>query len=447
MSANNPNSLLLPRDEWQDRMAVHNGITGVDGDNLKQPFGIAEIENDKDFHKSLLAAVSEEDPAALNYFAYAEAAFGELKPKHVEELRKDETTLDYIEARRANVDHAKLVEVWPEFVERYEAGQAAGIEQGYIPAVAAERFAKSQKLTSVRLADAAVLNVNGADADYDMERHQVRLNDVRNKTKEQIVLNLAHEFVHDDSGGTYLPKAATDENTIHEGPIPGVQSFPGVDSIRSRTGYSNGLDIDKMTKPGLVEAVTQHIALGILDGDFETFDPMQRQDGDRTYMQRRQVYAASVLNSEGIVQVKHLSNGIYEDTGPGGSFTDRRTMVRAYVDAYGWGAVRKLEKLCVMAEKMDSDPTGIVTEKLILSRIHPPMVDVNGVVIKRGYIDVESPLGSLDEDDAAKIKALEDAMQTGTPFEFGAGYSGSPEDTAPRPDEGLLNHGFIINQK
>lgn len=84
--------------------------------------------------------------------------------------------------------------------------------------------------------------------------------------------------------------------------------------------------------------------------------------------------------------MKTVTKAFFEDTGPEGSTQSRRQLVREVSQAYGPGALNKLDKLMDLTDMIGNNRF----DEIIFSRIHPPEVDDQGRVLKQGYIDTEN---------------------------------------------------------
>lgn len=174
------------------------------------------------------------------------------------------------------------------------------------------------------------------------------------------MLDLAHESTHQMSGGTFSA------------------------GERMRTGFSNE-SRGEQKRVTLTEIATHHVALGILTGDFETFDPDKRADKNRTHYLDRKVYTMALEGSNGVMQVRSLTRALFEDSGPEGSTHFRRVLVGEATDAFGARALHKIQELTDYAYKL----YGLVDMKLISKYIQPPVVE-NGKVVVQGVLDVEA---------------------------------------------------------
>jgi hypothetical protein len=387
---------LAARDEWQNKMATHNGIDGVPNGNIHEPRGIGEIDHPGTVMESLRHGLRDKSDASRSFNNHIAGKYGGIYGANTEEMLADPKTEEYLVKRGESMPTDELVSVWPEFQSTYRKGINKGIKLGYLPKVVAARFEKATRKTRVRAVDDAILRVRDEKRDiggyYDAVDDEIGIS---NETPPELHVEvLAHEFGHDTAGGTFKRKPGNPATEIRQidGFIPVGTIFDDVNISRPRAGYSTELPATKLreaiaTKTGLDEAVNHHVTLGILTGDFETFDPDKREDDDDIYWDARKIYATALEKSGSLITVKMLTNGFYEDTGPEGGFSARKEVLRGFVDAYGWGAIRKLEKLYKAADDFVGQDR---LEEIILSRIHGPEFGEDGQVIKQGYIDVDN---------------------------------------------------------
>ncbi len=106
---------------------------------------------------------------------------------------------------------------------------------------------------------------------------------------------------------------------------------------RSRVGFATEIRPEQIKRIGLNEAITHHITQGIINGDFETIDPDKRSGDDHVYYSYRKVLTDFVNKSQGLIDVKTLTNGYYEDTEPDGDREACKRLVAGIVSAYGHG--------------------------------------------------------------------------------------------------------------
>lgn len=152
-----------------------------------------------------------------------------------------------------------------------------------------------------------------------------------------------------------------------------------------------------------------------MSGDFETIDPDERpEEESRSYENYRKVMADAYKKSGGMMQVRTLTNAHEEDTGPGGGISARKKFVRELVDTYGWGAIRKIDKLMQHAE---DEPENM---ELILACIHPPELNGKGNITKQGWIDeYEDVVSRMIHEQSERVK-------TGTSFGDSIAYGENP---------------------
>jgi hypothetical protein len=389
-------SRLVQRDSWQGEISQRRQIGETALSNIIDPLSVLNVWDEsrtieivsnialaqaktKDEAISMVNRIEEVIDSCSPYLI--EDSISQLSTEQIDEeaqlaaahlgLISDTFIKEMIDARDISSSHQALIEIWPTFKETFLDGIEKGIAEGYIPADVISRLGPGLTKTSVRIADAAVLWAFGAiSAYYSDEYDEIGVRHDVTKAGEKYIDNLAHEFIHKISGGTFIS------------PDKGSTKYS-----RARVGYSTSSTIpEDINKIGINEAVTQHLALGVLTGDFETVSPEKRDDGDKIYKEYRKILATFIDRSMGLVNLKTITNGFFEDSGPKGSTELRRKLVRETKNAYGAGALNKLDKLMelsdiVKAEKFD---------EIILSRIHPPKLDASHNIIEKGYIDTSN---------------------------------------------------------
>lgn len=387
-------SRLASREAWQTEIASRRHIGVVALSNLQEPLTIKNLEDESRAYDALINLIwsgsqTEEEAAAMmaHIESVKKAALGDRpeitgNPFLEENIDKitplvdtrpivmaDPKVKEVVNGRDLSVSHKGLLEAWLHFSEAYVEGVRRGMELGYIPKSAEDRLEAALTKTSVRVTDAAVLDTYGPMSAYYRNDHDeigIR-HDIR-ETGEEFHDNLSHEFTHKVSGGTFRTPEAN--STEYE---------------RRRVGFSTEMKPEDLNRTGLNEAVTHHVTLGILSGDFETIDPDKRSDKDNTYYGYRKVFTEFIGRSGGVIDMKTVTNAFFEDTGPNGGSQSRRQLVREVSQAYGPGALNKLEKLMELSDVIGDNRY----EEVIFSRIHPPELDSRGNVIKRGYIDTK----------------------------------------------------------
>ena len=385
---------FIDRETWQADIAKRQGIGEVAMSNLVEPLGFSNIDETKRAYDALiyLLFTREDDDIVTEQIAqHIDSIRQELFKSHqnpfLEDsedvpVESDETRTrilndtkvkEFIGSRDVSPAHQKLAEVWPQFLDTFMLGVKNGIRQGYIPAEVEKRLDSALRLTSTRVADSAVLDTYSPaiNAYYLNNRDEVGLRD--NLADGEYHDDLVHEYTHKISGGTFR---AVDETNL-QGKTVGA---------RSRVGYATEIRPEELKRTGLNEAVTHHLTLGILTGDFETFDPDERTVDDHTYYSYRKVVGDFITKSQGLIDVKTVTNGFYEDTGPEGGVSARKKFIGEVVQAYGHRALNKLEKLCELSDIVNSDRLG----KVVLSRINPPVLDEHGRIIRPGNVDSEN---------------------------------------------------------
>lgn len=389
-------SHLASREAWQTEITGRRHIGAVALSNLQEPLTVKNLEDEAkayDALTNLILAGSASEQEAADMIEHIEgiekAALGDrpvmagnpfldenignigplIDPRPI--VMADPKVQEIVNNRDLSKSHQGLHEAWPKFRETFVRGIKKGIEQGYIPTKVADRLESALNKTSVRVTDSAVLDT------YDHQMSAYYRNDhdeigIRHNIEEiggKYQHSLAHEFTHKVSGGTF--KSPEDDSTEYN---------------RPRVGFSTEIKPEVLNRTGLNEAVTHHVTLGILTGDFETFDPDERQDGNKTYYDYRKVLATFINRSRGLIDVKTITNGFFEDTGPEGSTEARRKLIREVNQAYGPRALTKLDKLLNLTDSLSTDRI----DEIILSRIHPPEIDEQGNINARGRIDTEN---------------------------------------------------------
>jgi len=386
---------LTTRDAWQDEIAQRRSIGDVALSNLQEPLTVRNLEDEERAYyaiTNLILASSKTAEEAATMMEHIEGiqktALGRWpaitnNPFLEENADKIPPLIDtqpivmagpkvqeLINSRDISESRSGLLEVWPHFQETYVAGFRKGVELGYIPASAEGRLEAALTRTSVRVADSAVLDTYGPMAAYYRNDHdEIGIRHDIEKIGENFQDNLAHEFTHKISGGTF--KTPEIDNTEFN---------------RSRVGFSTEFRPEVVNRTGLNEAVTQHVTLGIITGDFETLDPDTRADKDNSYYGYRKVLSEFVGRSRGLIDLKTITNAFFEDAGPDGGIQSRRQLVKEVRQAYGPGALSKLEKLMGLADMIGSDRF----DEIIFSRMHPPELNEHGGVVKQGFIDTKN---------------------------------------------------------
>jgi hypothetical protein len=317
---------FVKREQWQANMAVRQGIGDGPNANLREP----------------------------------------LRPRgpiaYLKQVRQGEGL---------SGQHRRLEAFWPHFKAEFAKDVRRGIQEGYIPHYVDERIGPALEKTGVRVVDSYILDPEdrGHSATYTPGIDEVRMRPAKDIARH--VLDVAHEFYHKLSGGTFQ-----------------VDPKNPKEIYRRRGGYNSFQQKEAAERHGhrnVDEVAIHQLALGTMTGDFETLDPDKRADGNMDQYTRRKIVATFVDMAGGAIKVRSLTNAVFEDSGPEGSSELRRRFVRETVNAYGWGALRKLETLCDSAEKMTPD----MLQSEILDRIQPPLFDTEGTIVRQGKIEVE----------------------------------------------------------
>lgn len=392
ISSPQPTGDLISREAWQRDHGQAQGLGHTSLGNLVQPLNIRDVNDPALGYGALSSALDVESDVDVDgavallsrrieeimWPASEQVASGgnpflslDSMPPVIDRrplIMQDPWVKEYLDKRDISDAHQQLVEAWPSFTRTFANGIQSGIDQGYIPGYVAARLDGALARTKVRMADGAILGIAAGEYRNDVDEVWVRHDLV--ELGDSIEHLLVHELTHKLSGGTFI-----------------IEGETGQGSYRLRAGFGTELrPKEKHLRIGLNEAVTQHMTMGIVTGDFETFDPDRREDGDRRYYEYRKVVGTFIDRSKGLVDIRTLTNAFYEDTEPNGNIEARRKLVREVREAYGVGALNKLEELCGLTQIVDATRF----DQVILSRIHAPEVDAQGNVVKQGWIDIEN---------------------------------------------------------
>jgi hypothetical protein len=259
--------------------------------------------------------------------------------------------------------------IYPAVLGRLRSGVEAGIQQGYTPPHIGHRLEVAFTHTAAWVVDPAVLEP-GVLGMYEPATDMFLMSaDVREREMPVVI---AHELVgHKTSGGTFRRSGTDPQDPI----------------VRSRIGFA-----EKEDRSQLDEAVRHHMSLAYLDGDFATVDPDKRTDGNTQYYSYRKLLAEFVERSGGVIDLRRITRGSYEDTDEIHTETaDRREMMRQSRTAYGPGAYRKLQTLLQAADTIADVPGSVPGERermqALINRIHPRTINADGSV-SPGSIDI-----------------------------------------------------------
>jgi len=271
----------------------------------------------------------------------------------------------FVEARTEAVESLveELRTLVPQVHETVRAGMQAAVEEGYVPEDVLDRLEPAFAQTAIQVVDQSVL---GDDlAVYEQTTDIVTIGaEAADYDPEQTV---AHEIGgHKVSGGTFVTR--------------------GGETVRVRRGFVNHEEgvITSGRHYGLDEAVQHHLILSYKHGQLDTVEPDARAERDMSYYEHRKLLAEFVLRSGGVVDLKAITRGSFEDSRQSGAVTtDRRTMITQARAAYGPGAYFRLNQLY---ESMDFDE---MTAEELAARIHGPEFNADGSIKRPGFIDVE----------------------------------------------------------
>ena len=381
-------SRTVDRQIWQDDISVR--LLGSAGTNILPPRTLDTLKDPMQLQTAIsrliLEQFSSEDVRAVRDHLYnlrhvtpglsSTRVYNPFSPKDTEAailssmvVMTDPKVREYLKTRDLRESHQSLQEIWPEVSRKFEIGTYNGIKSGHIPQYVEKRIQPALKQTGIGVED-DVLMPEGATAYYENKTDEIRIRDSVDYWNENPIRILVHELVHKTSGGTFVSFATKSKAKEY---------------YRPRTGFGTEIAHNKYKRTGLNEAVNEHLALGIMYGDFDTIDPDIRTHEDGSYYRYRKVLATFVDRSEGIVRPKTVTRAFYEDTERELDFRERRQLIHETVTAYGYGALRKLDKLFKTSEITYDDDFH-----KILDCIHSPILDHNGNVIKKGHIDVDA---------------------------------------------------------
>ncbi len=283
-------------------------------------------------------------------------------------LNDDPYTGHFVIGRTMAVEgHARKVqEQFPAIVSRIRHGIQEGIRLGYTLPTVADRLEDAVKRTPLRVVDEAYFDHDGL-AHYLMSNDKIEMS--AEVPKEDFDMVLTHELAgHKNAGGTFR------------------QSLGGV-PIRTRTGFED----DRGHHSLLDEAVRHHLALSYLNGHFDIMDPDKRPDGNKNYYANRKIVSTFIEQADGLIDLRNITRASDEDTDEEhAELSYRRAMMQESRLAYGPGAYNHLNNLLVAAGKLDSTSKDFQTRlKAMTDRIHPPLVSIQGRLIRgSGFIDL-----------------------------------------------------------
>lgn len=369
---------LVGRAMWQADIAMRRGIGGLAADNLRPPMSIVDAELQFPAYDVLKKEVMR-DPAAGLVRRYIDESERQTSSERTdpasdgmpEDVRagimNHPIVRAYIASRDMSAAHEVLRKNWSGFATTYKSGVQDGVAQGYIPAEVMQRLEPAFRYTAIRIIDSAIARFQGErfKAFYENTLDNIGFRHDSVDALQTFRDYIAHELTHKISGGTF------------------VQTAPVGPRLRTRVGYSSEIRPDVMTRVGFNEAANHQATLGILTGDFETFDPDKRRDEDRLYYGYRKTVATFSERSGGLVTSRDITNGLFEDTGTSGNIGRRKHLVRQAVAAYGLGALANLEQLCLASTKIPESEL----HEAVLGCIYPPRLNRTGDVVALGVID------------------------------------------------------------
>jgi hypothetical protein len=264
---------------------------------------------------------------------------------------------------RTKVDaaYSRVQEAVPKMHSLLLNGVRQAVEQGYVPEAALDRLGPTFTQTAVQVVDKTMLAEMGAY--YHRTDTMYVSSDAQAHALDWVV---AHELGgHKLSGGTFV--------TSEDGRV-----------ARTRRGFVTDAGSRHF---GLDEAVQHHLILSYVNGEIDVVDPDERQDVNYVYEPERKLLAEFISRSKGIIDLKAITRGSFEDSDESGAATlDRRIMVQQATAAYGPGAYRKLDLLFDLAD------IGNKSALEVAERIEPPVVGTDGRVLQRGNIDIDEDI-------------------------------------------------------
>jgi hypothetical protein len=363
---------LGSRESWQKSLVLQKNFGNVALANIDQPVGVSILDEPIEALEALVSiAYQDEDIDQELSMLLEDTENVDLDDVHQVKGLRDalmehpqmKATLNH----RLEKAHQELIAIYPKVRTAFTEGVYAGIGSGHLPPSVADRIAGTLDQTTVHVIDSAVLGTFGEmSAYYQNERDEVGIAHDASEPHNTQYDHLMHELTHKLSAGTF------------------VHAADGLSQERVRVGFTAQKKPGVFTRKGLNEALTHHVTMGIMTGDFETIDPDARED--KTYYAYRKVLAAFVGQSHGLVETKTLLHAFFEDTTPSGNdLTARRKLACQVSSAYEPGALRKLDRLL----ELSGDIPIKQLAPLVLARVHPPEYSASGNMTRKAYIDIE----------------------------------------------------------
>lgn len=223
-----------------------------------------------------------------------------------------------------------FIEWYPELAKTFERQLKHAVAEGYIPTEVLKRVEPALRYTSFKITDGLEWEVADIDAvgEYTPERDTITLSSVAIAAGYTwwTTKLFTHEIMHKLSGMTIL----TDERYV------------------KRLGMADSIT-EKRSHDWLNEALTEHNAQTLINDDFDTVEPKLRYPDSQTYADERSLLARLIDCSEGNLDIKLFNGAYFEDNNAGedGKVTApaRRALMRAMRNAYGPGALHKIDRL------------------------------------------------------------------------------------------------------
>lgn len=384
------------RQSWSDQKAIEHSVLDAYGYGDAYHLPAETLKAEGSFAVTTLRRLIEHRRTALgpaediltSHHAWNKIAYGGMDDGTVRKLLGDTTIQTYLDRRAEHIHtmNDDLVERYPEMADAFIKGVREGRELGFIPdEVTDERIEDSVATVGVTVTDSSLLDEgheDGAYGTYDQEDDTVRVSSDINCEKR--FSTVIHELRHRLSGGTFrktIVKHYTSDTLNQDGQLE-YKLTPVY--FRTRTGFQ-----ERDRHRALDEALVEHTTLSIMNGDWETLDPDERED-DGVYHVERFALSELIKRSNGILDLKTMMRASFEDTTPHGNTLERRRMMRQFRHAFGAGAAHKFDRLVDQLEKeLDKDHSNEHIDKFLADHIHSPEVDEHGNITKSGWIDVD----------------------------------------------------------
>lgn len=398
-------SQLATRDTWLNERVRQTSAQRIGEYLIDKPLLISDIAEPEMAMQQLAEAFindddeSEEADSRVELFGEElKAQYGELSENEALKYSGDVLLLPEIQAyahNRVLGSDAELKRDLPKIEQQLVRGIGEGIATGHLPHDLTERADKAFRKTVVRVADERYLRSIAGDVGgvYVPKVNEIIVQRTQMAGKQVLELDsiIGHEFVHQLSGGTFKHNSKT------------ATTEAGATIERSRTGHSSKRSDGNYSHSGLNEAMVEHVTCAVLYGDFETIDPDKRSQlglkEEMIYKDVRKLTARAIDASAGWLTPKIMTNALFEETGLKGSFEARKDMVWGFVVAFGYGSLRRFDRLCELAESSKADV------ETLMNCIVPPVYCESGVMTKQGSINL--PYTAADRERLRELKKVQ----------------------------------------